>query len=132
MEFTAPIFETDKPTKLGRIYPYEVFKAAIDKLQNSIDSETLIGELGPALQLEIDVENASHVMTKIFNDGDQWFGTATTLSNRNGQILNKVLEKTHDVKFAPRGTGIVDENGVVSDYEIVTFDLVINPPGDLN
>ena len=125
MEFTAPIFETDKPTVLGRIYPYETFKLSVDKLQDLIDSKTLMGELGPQLQLTIDIKNASHLITKIWNDGDQWFGDAVTLLTPNGKVLEAILKREEKIKLAPRGSGNIDENGIVTNYEIVTFDLVV-------
>lgn len=112
-----------------RIYPMSEIRNAVDHL-NSILNENhpIFGQLDHPDNLQIAAEKVSHVITKMWMEGANGFGKLRILPTPMGNIAKSILESGVMLGVSSRGSGNVDEaSGRVSDFDIVTVDLVCQP-----
>ena len=113
----------------GRIYPVDeiarVVEGAMSKIKNG---ESILGELNHPDNLSIDLANVSHVITELKMDGNYAVGKAKILNTPSGNIARGLLEGGVRLGVSSRGTGNVVE-GNVSDFNLVTVDIVATPSG---
>ena len=127
--FVEGIFSTaNLRNKNGRVYRKETLDREIKKLNESIKSKCLWGELNHPTTPDINLERAAILIEKLDWDGDNIVGRAKVLDTPMGQIA-KTLIKEGAIGISSRGLGTVDEGGTVNDssYQMLTFDLVSNP-----
>ena len=127
--FVEGIFSTaNLRNKNGRVYKKETLDREIKKLNESIKSKCLWGELNHPTTPDINLERAAILIEKLDWDGDNIVGRAKVLDTPMGQIA-KTLIKEGAIGISSRGLGTVDEGGTVNDssYQMLTFDLVSNP-----
>ena len=126
--FDAVVTVVDQPNKNGHVYTTETMKRAI-----SDTGGVVFGQLGMIERDTIDLHNASHKVTNLgFHERDgvtYCIGTVTILSTLSGSLLrdiSKTLSDTNQPPFDFRmaGTGKVDENGIVSDYRLISINAV--------
>ena len=115
-----------------RMYPYEVLDANVKKLLPIIDSRGLVGELDHPTDSIIHFEKASHVITKLWWDGNNLMGEGEILNTPHGRILKALINDGVRVGISSRGVGNgkVDENGILvigESYKLLTFDAVADP-----
>ena len=112
----------------GRNYPLNEIAMAVNSLNSRIKSgQTVFGELNHPDNLQIDLNNVSHIITEMYIQGNNAIGKAKILDKHpKGQIVKAILEGGGRLGVSSRGTGNVNE-GVVSGYAIVTVDIVANP-----
>jgi hypothetical protein len=87
----------------------------------------ILGEVDHPDQLNINLDRVSHVITKIWMDGSDAIGRLKILRTPAGAIIESLLKEGIKLGVSSRGTGNVDNNGNVSDFEIVTIDIVARP-----
>lgn len=114
----------------GRIYPRDEISRAVKYFQTKIDEGNFIaGELNHPDNLTIDLKNVSHIITEIKMDGDVAYGKCKILNTPSGQIAKALIEGGMRLGVSSRGTGNVTNEGLVSDFQPVTVDIVANPSG---
>lgn len=116
----------------GRVYPVSEIARAVKTMTEMLANDySIIGELNHPKDLEINLDRASHSIVSMWMDGPNGYGKLKIIPTPMGQIARTMLE--HDVKLgvSSRGSGNVknDGSGEVSDFEIVTIDLVGQPSG---
>jgi hypothetical protein len=68
------------------------------------------------------------MITNMWMDGPNGFGKLKILPTPMGQLVKTMLESGVKLGVSSRGSGNVDDaNGRVSDFEIVTVDIVAQP-----
>jgi len=68
------------------------------------------------------------MITQMWMDGPNGFGKLKILPTPMGQLVSTMLESGVKLGVSSRGSGNVnDMNGQVSDFEIVTVDIVAQP-----
>jgi hypothetical protein len=68
------------------------------------------------------------MITEMYMDGPNGFGTLKILPTPMGQLVKTMLENGVKLGVSSRGSGNVNEaNGHVSDFEIITVDVVAQP-----
>lgn len=113
----------------GRIYPFEEIKRAVDKVNKCIkDGVSIMGELNHPDNLSINLDRVSHVFTQMKMVGKNAVGRAKLISGMPTAEYTKIL-LDHGIKLgvSSRGSGVVDSNGYVDDFDFVTADIVANP-----
>ena len=103
--------------KNGRIYEEE----NIDL--NNLNNSTLLGELGDPNRFEISLSNVSHQISNFEISCGTLYGDIQVLSTTQGEMLEKLLQST-DMVFRPRGSGVVNKKGTISDYNLYAFDAI--------
>ena len=89
----------------------------------------VLGELDHPDTLVINVHNVSHIIQEIHMEGNDGVGKMKVLSNTpSGKIVEGLLMDGVPLGVSSRGSGNVDDwNNTVSDFEIVTVDIVATP-----
>ena len=114
----------------GRIYPRDEIEHAVESLQEQIAQHGgVLGELDHPDTLTINVHNVSHIITEMNMNGNDGVGKMKILSNTpSGKIVEGLLMDGVPLGVSSRGSGNVDSwNNQVSDFEIVTVDIVATP-----
>lgn len=114
----------------GRIYPREEIANAVATLQEQIKLHGgVLGELDHPDTLVVDVKNVSHIIEDIKMNGNDGIGKMKILpSVPQGKIVEGLLSEGVPLGVSSRGSGNVDDyTNRVSDFEIVTIDIVATP-----
>jgi hypothetical protein len=112
-----------------RIYPVSEIESAVQTLNEQItEGHSVLGEVDHPDDLKINLDRVSHMITQMWMDGANGFGKLKILPTPMGQLVATMLESGVKLGVSSRGSGNVDDmNGKVSDFEIVTVDIVAQP-----
>ena len=115
----------------GREYPKGVLEREIKKYQQLINDRRAVGELNHPDTSEVDLKNASHLMTKVWWNGNQVMGKLEVLSTPSGQILRNLIDDGIKLGISSRGLGSVTQRQgstiVEDDFDLICFDIVHEP-----
>jgi len=112
-----------------RVYPVLEIETAVNALNEQVQSGySVLGEVDHPDDLKINLDRVSHMITQMWMDGANGFGKLKILPTPMGQLVSTMLESGVKLGVSSRGSGNVnDANGHVSDFEIVTVDIVAQP-----
>jgi hypothetical protein len=112
-----------------RVYPVSEIENAVQTLNQQIsEGNSVLGEVDHPDDLKINLDRVSHMITSMWMDGANGFGKLKILPTPMGQLVSTMLESGVKLGVSSRGSGNVDEgSGKVSDFEIVTVDIVAQP-----
>ena len=112
-----------------RVYPVSEIESAVQTLNEQItEGHSVLGEVDHPDDLKINLDRVSHMITQMWMDGANGFGKLKILPTPMGQLVATMLESGVKLGVSSRGSGNVDDmNGKVSDFEIVTVDIVAQP-----
>ena len=112
-----------------RVYPVNEIGRAVKTLNDQISGGySVLGEVDHPDDLKINLDRVSHMITEMWMDGPNGFGKLKILPTPMGQLVKTMLESGVKLGVSSRGSGNVNEaNGHVSDFEIVTVDVVAQP-----
>lgn len=130
--FRGKFQEAEAINKNKRIYPYAVLDENVKKLVPIIEARGLIGELDHPTDSIIHFEKASHIITKLWWEGNNLMGEGEILNTPHGKILKSLLNDGVRIGISSRGVGNgrSDENGILvigESYKLITFDAVADP-----
>ncbi len=118
----------------GRIYPKEVLMREAARYQKAeIAERRALGELDHPDSSVVNLQNASHNVSKIWWNENDLMGKVEVLGTPAGNILKELLKANIKLGISSRGMGSVkqmNEDGtleVQSDFELVCWDFVSNP-----
>jgi len=131
-KFRGKFQEAEAINKNKRIYPYAVLDENVKKLIPVIEARGLVGELDHPTDSIVHFEKCSHVITKLWWDGQNLMGEGEILNTPHGRILKALLNDGVRVGISSRGVGNGrnDENGILvigESYKLITFDAVADP-----
>ena len=112
-----------------RVYPVREIAAAVESVHKQIrEGFSVLGELDHPDDLKINLDRVSHMITDMWMDGPNGFGKLKVLPTPMGNLVKTMLESGVKLGVSSRGSGNVNEgSGHVSDFEIVTVDIVAQP-----
>ena len=112
-----------------RVYPVSEIETAVDTLNKQIqEGYSVLGEVDHPDDLKINLDRVSHMITSMWMDGANGFGKLKILPTPMGELVKTMLESGVKLGVSSRGSGNVnDYDGKVSDFEIVTVDIVAQP-----
>ena len=113
-----------------RVYPVTEIGRAVNTLNDQISGGySVLGEVDHPEGLNINLDRVSHMITEMWMDGPNGYGKLKVLPTPMGQIVQTMLESGVKLGVSSRGSGNVTEDGTgqVSDYEIITVDIVAQP-----
>lgn len=121
--------QAEQKNRNGRIYPLSEMTTAVASMNEHIRQYGgLAGELDhPADRLTIAMDRISHVITELYMDGNNVIGKATLLDTPMGQIAKEIARSGMRYGVSSRGAGQVNESGYVSEFRLVTIDIVATP-----
>ena len=113
-----------------RVYPVTEIGRAVNTLNDQITGGySVLGEVDHPEGLNINLDRVSHMITEMWMDGPNGYGKLKVLPTPMGQLVSTMLESGVKLGVSSRGSGNVTEDGSgqVSDYEIITVDVVAQP-----
>lgn len=126
--FLSGIFmQADITNGNNRVYPLDEIKLAVESVMKRItEGHSVYGELNHPDNLQIDLNNVSHLITEMKVDGKNAVGKAKLLNTPKGQVVKAILEGGGKLGVSSRGSGNVIE-GKVNGFNLVTVDIVAQP-----
>lgn len=112
-----------------RVYPVNEIERAVKTLNEQLATgNSVLGEVDHPDDLKVNLDRVSHMITEMWMDGPNGFGKLKILPTPMGNLVRTMLESGVKLGVSSRGSGNVNEtNGHVSDFEIVTVDVVAQP-----
>lgn len=111
-----------------RMYPVNEIAKAVESVQNRIkDGFPVLGECDHPPELTVNVDRVSHIIENMWMDGADGFGKLKIVPTPMGNIIRTLIESGATLGVSSRGSGEVDSSGKVSNYEIITVDIVAQP-----
>ena len=121
--------EGDKRNANDRIYPRHEIHKAVDTINKQIlEGYSVMGEVDHPDDLKINLDRVCHTVDKMWMDGHAGCGKLRILPTPMGELIKTLLQSGVKLGVSSRGSGNVDDRtGHVSDFEIVTIDVVAQP-----
>jgi hypothetical protein len=111
-----------------RVYPVNEIGKAVSSIMEQIKGGySVLGEVDHPDDLKINLDRVSHMITDMWMDGPNGFGKLKILPTPMGQLVQTMLDSGVKLGVSSRGSGNVEGDGKVSDFEIVTVDVVAQP-----
>lgn len=111
-----------------RVYPLEEIKKAVSSVDERLKSGySVLGEADHPEELTVNLDRVSHMLENMWMEDANGIGKLKILPTPMGNIVKTLLESGAKLGVSSRGTGNVNESGNVSDFEIVTVDIVAQP-----
>lgn len=113
-----------------RVYPVNEIGRAVKTLNDQIGTGySVLGEVDHPEGLNINLDRVSHMITDMWMEDNNGYGKMKILPTPMGQLVKTMLEAQVKLGVSSRGSGNVSEsgNGEVSEFEIITVDVVAQP-----
>ena len=113
-----------------RVYPVNEIGRAVKTLNDQIaGGYSVLGEVDHPDDLRINLDRVCHMVTEMWMDGPNGYGKLKILPTPMGNLVRTMLESGVKLGVSSRGSGNVKEDGSgeVSDFEIITVDVVAQP-----
>ena len=113
-----------------RVYPVNEIQRAVSTLNDQVTGGySVLGEVDHPEGLNINLDRVSHMVNEMWMDGPNGYGKLKILPTPMGQLVKTMLESGVKLGVSSRGSGNVKEDGSgeVSDFEIITVDIVAQP-----
>jgi len=111
-----------------RVYPLTEINHAVQQINERIQKgETVMGELDHPEELSINLDRVSHIIEEMTMVGRDGHGSLKIIPTPKGQIVRTLLESGAKLGVSSRGSGNVGNDGSVSEFEIITVDIVAQP-----
>jgi len=115
----------------GRIYRQETLQREVENYQKAIKERRSLGELDHPDDSVINLKNASHLIAKMWWDGEAVMGKIEVLDTPSGRILKDLVKAGVKLGISSRGMGTVKESQgyvmVEDDFQLICFDIVSEP-----
>lgn len=120
----------DKRNQNQRVYPAREIARAVKTLNDQIaGGYSVLGEVDHPDDLRINLDRVSHMITEMWMDETDGLGKLKILPTPMGELVKAMLTSGVKLGVSSRGSGNVKEDGSgeVSDFEIITVDVVAQP-----
>jgi hypothetical protein len=112
----------------GRVYPRNEIAVAVTSIMKRIqENGPVLGELDHPEGLTISGKDVSHAIHEMWMENNDGYGKLQIISEGNGKIVRAIIEAGAHLGVSSRGSGSVDARGYVSEFDIVTIDIVTTP-----
>lgn len=127
--YMAGLFiEGDVKNQNGRVYPRHEIERAVESICKRLSrGETVLGELDHPEQLQVNLDRVSHIITEMKCDVANGLGKLKIIETPMGNIARTLLKAGAKLGVSSRGSGNVSDSGKVSDFDIITVDIVAQP-----
>jgi hypothetical protein len=121
--------EGDKRNANERVYPLHEIRRAVETINEQIrNGNSVLGEVDHPDDLKINLDRVCHNVDGMWMDGHAGCGKLKILPTPMGELIRTLLTSGVKLGVSSRGSGNVDDRtGHVSDFEIVTIDVVAQP-----
>ena len=121
--FTVTILKADVPNANGRIYPRETVEQMVE--QCAKNQNRIFGTIGMPEGTGLDISKVSHTVNNLrITEGGDLIGDVMVLATPQGKVMEELLAQGTTYDYRTAGIGKIDENGVVSDYRLISISMV--------
>lgn len=111
-----------------RVYPVREIARAVNSITEKLSTgQSVMGELDHPEELSINLDRVSHLITEMWMDGADGYGKLKIVPTPMGNIVKTLLLSGAKLGVSSRGSGNVNDDGTVSEFEIITVDIVAQP-----
>ena len=117
----------------GRVYPKDILMTEVKRYNSEfINKNRAFGELGHPDGPTVNLERVSHMIKKLYPDGDNFIGEAKIMDTPYGKIVKGLIDEGAQLGVSSRGMGSIEQrNGasyVKDDFMLATAaDIVADP-----
>jgi len=132
-EVSGPMQRAGTKNHNGRVYERALLERECNKyIENFVKNGNAYGELDHPESPIVSLKNVSHIVKKLWWDGDTVMGVVELLNTPAGNIVKEIILAGHSIGISSRGTGSVSQTNegtlkVENDFELVCWDFVSNP-----
>ena len=121
--------EGNKRNANDRVYPLHEITRAVNTINQQIkEGNSVLGEVDHPDDWKINLDLVCHSVDGMWMEGDAGHGKLRILPTPMGDLIKTLLQSGVKLGVSSRGSGNVDDRtGHVSDFEIVTIDVVAQP-----
>jgi ABC-type phosphate transport system ATPase subunit len=121
--------EGNKRNANDRVYPLHEISKAVNTINQQIkEGNSVLGEVDHPDDLKINLDRVCHSVEGMWMEGDTGCGKLKILPTPMGELIKTLITNGIKLGVSSRGSGNVDDRtGHVSDFEIVTIDVVAQP-----
>ena len=132
MRIKGKLQEAEVKNGNGRVYPMNILKKQVDMYtKGPVATRTATGELDHPESSIINLNNVSHIITKVWWEGNDVMGELELLNTPSGKIAQEIVLAGIPLGISSRGMGSVKQLGetveVQDDFELLCWDLVSVP-----
>ncbi len=128
---TGVMQRADKENGNGRVYGHRVLEREIENYIKIVEDRRALGELDHPEDSVVNLKNVSHMVLKVWWDGDAVIGKVKVLDTPSGKILRSLVESGVKLGISSRGLGSTRKEGgktiVEDDFQLICFDFVQEP-----
>lgn len=113
-----------------RVYPRREIERAVIEMNKRLSGDQptpILGECDHPEELSINLDRVSHLITEMWMEGADGYGKLKIIPTPMGNIIKTLLQSGAKLGVSSRGSGNVGDDGSVSEFEIVTVDIVAQP-----
>ena len=114
----------------GRIYPRDLWEREVARYQEEIKNgtiNTLMEWDHPKDRLEVDPSKAIAKITKLWIEGNFVMGEAIIFDVPMAETLKSLIKYGVQLSVSSRARGRTNTQGLVQEFELITFDFVAKP-----
>jgi|DEB19_MinimDraft_2_1074335.scaffolds.fasta_scaffold15051_3 hypothetical protein len=131
IELTGIIQRADTLNQNGRIYPRSILEREVRNYQKFVRERRATGQLDHPETTVVELQRASHVITKVWWDGNAVIGTVELLNTSMGKEAQALVNDQVLLGISSRGMGSTIDRGdhqvVGEDFTLLCWDLVAEP-----
>ena len=125
--------QTEVKNRNGRVYPKDILENEVNRYNREfINKKRAFGELGHPDGPTVNLERVSHMITKLYPDGNNFIGEAKIMNTPYGKIVKGLIDEGAQLGVSSRGMGSLQQRGganyVGKDFYLATAaDIVADP-----
>jgi hypothetical protein len=132
MRIKGKLQEAEVKNGNGRVYPMNILRKQVEMYtKGPVATRTATGELDHPESSIINLNNVSHIITKVWWEGNDVMGELELLNTPSGKIAQEIVLAGIPLGISSRGMGSVKQLGetveVQDDFELLCWDLVSVP-----
>jgi len=128
---TGIMQKADQKNGNGRVYRRETLERELNNYLKIVEDRRALGELDHPDDSVVNLKNASHMVVKMWWDGDNVMGKVKVLETPSGNILKSLVKSGVKLGISSRGLGSTKKDGdkiiVEDDFQLICFDFVQEP-----
>ena len=127
----GPFLMAEEKNRNGRIYPMHEMKNEVDRyITEMVNKNRSLGELCHPSSVDINPERACHMITKLWQEGNIFFGKSKILNTPMGNIVKSLVYEGVQLGVSSRALGKLSQTtqgNTVQDFRLICCDVVHDP-----
>lgn len=131
MYIKGPYMMAEGVNKNKRMYPIDELRQEVSRYnEEMVKTGRALGELNHPPSADVDLKNACHMVTELYEENNVFFGKSKILSTATGDIVKSLINDGVKVGMSSRALGTLEEGhgcNVVRNMNLVAIDCVADP-----